>query len=400
MPFSSQVISLPIDPLPVFLMSDTAQIRAGEELNLEALSAYLLAQSSELPEQSAIQFEAVPRPQSAIQVEQFPGGHSNLTYLVRLDGREFVLRRPPFGPVAPTAHDMPREYRLLAAIHPVFPLAPQPYLLCADPAIIGAPFYLMERRQGIIVRREVPPEIGTDLRLRRRISEAVVETLADLHSIDIYQHGLDKLGKPAGFVARQVNGWAGRWERAKTCELPVLDEVVKWLVKNLPPDPERPTLLHNDYKLDNVMLDARDPSRVSAVLDWEMCALGDPLVDLGILLCYWSQSDDPAVRLEAARSATASPGWITRAEIVELYALRTGRDLSTISYYEAFALFKVAVVAQQIFFRYHNGQTKDERFAHFDKVVASLAETAWNLTRGSDVGYLCLNNEGRPREMA
>ncbi|HZS06849.1 MAG TPA: phosphotransferase family protein [Blastocatellia bacterium] len=380
-------------------MSDTTPIRAGEELNQEALNAYLREHLPELlgEEGSAIQFDALRRPQSAI--EQFPGGHSNLTYLVRLEGREFVLRRPPVGPVAPTAHDMPREYRLLAAIHPVFPLAPRPYLLCEDTGVIGAPFYLMERRQGIVVRREIPPEIGNDLKLRRRVSESVVDTLADLHAIDIQANALDRLGKPAGFVERQVKGWAGRWERAKTSDVPAIDEVIAWLIKNLPPDPPQPTLLHNDYKLDNVMLDAADPTRVVAVLDWEMSAVGDPLVDLGILLCYWSQSDDPAVRLEAARSVTASPGWMTRAEIVERYAARTGRDVSAISYYETFALFKVAVVAQQIFFRYHNGQTQDARFASFDKVVAALAEAAWNLTRGSDVGYLCLNYQGRPRDL-
>jgi aminoglycoside phosphotransferase (APT) family kinase protein len=350
---------------------DTAPIRQGEELNQEALNAYLRHHLSELFEEN----------QSAI--EQFPGGHSNLTYLIRLDNHEFVLRRPPFGPVAPTAHDMPREYRMLAAIHPVFPLAPKPFLLCEDTAIIGAPFYLMERRHGIVVRQTAPPEIGDDLQLRRRISESVVDTLADLHAIDLRAHGLEGLGKPVGFVERQVRGWAGRWERAKTSDVPFLNEVLAWLVKNLPPDPARPTLLHNDYKLDNVMLDAHDPARVVAVLDWEMCALGDPLVDLGTLLCYWSQGDDPAVRQLAARSVTTQPGWMTRAEIIERYAARSGRDVSTIAYYETFALFKVAVVAQQIFLRYHNGQTRDERFANYDKVVESLAEAAWLLTRGA-----------------
>ncbi|HWQ31316.1 MAG TPA: phosphotransferase family protein [Blastocatellia bacterium] len=374
---------------------DTAPIRPGEEINAEALAAYLREHLPELFEadQSAIsnlQFE----------IEQFPGGHSNLTYLVRAGGREFVLRRPPFGPVAPTAHDMPREYRMLAAIHPVFPLAPKPYLLCEDASVIGAPFYLMERRRGLVVRREVPPEIGSDLHLRRRISESVIDTLADLHAIDLHAHGLENLGKPAGFLERQIKGWAGRWERAKTSEVPVLNEVLQWLWKNLPPDPARPTLLHNDYKLDNVMLDERNPARVIAVLDWEMAALGDPLVDLGILLCYWSQGDDPAVRQQAARSVTVLPGWMTRAELIERYAARTGRDVSAIAYYETFALFKVAVVAQQIYFRYHNGQTRDERFAGYDKVVEALAEAAWNLTRGADAGYLCLYNEGRPRDMA
>jgi len=376
------------------IIMDTAPIRPGEELDHEALQAYL---RHHLPELFGPHSSAISNPQLAI--EQFPGGHSNLTYLVRLAGHEFVLRRPPFGPVAPTAHDMPREYRMLAAIHPVFPLAPKPYLLCEDTSILGTPFYLMERRHGLVIRREIPPQIGKDMKLRRRLSEAVIDTLADLHAIDLRAHHLETLGKPAGFVERQVTGWAGRWARAKTGEVRLLDEVIAWLIRNLPPDPARPTLLHNDFKLDNVMLDANDPAKVIAVLDWEMCALGDPLVDVGILLCYWSQGDDPLVRQEAARSVTASPGWMTRAELIERYAARTGRDVSAITYYETFALFKVAVVAQQIYFRYRNGQTQDERFAYFDRVVESLAEAAWNLTRGFDAGYLCLNNEGRARDM-
>lgn len=371
---------------------DTASVRPGEGLNEEALHAYLRGHLPELCNSDQTVGDT-------LSIEQFPGGHSNLTYLVRFAGRELVLRRPPHGSVAPTAHDMPREYRMLTALHPVFPLAPKPYLLCEDTAIIGAPFYLMERRRGIVVRRTIPPEIGNDLHLRQRVSEAVIDTLADLHAIDIQTSALEKLGKPAGFVARQIKGWSERWQRAKTSELPLLDEVMEWLRRKLPPEPARPTLLHNDYKLDNVMLDAADPTKIVAVLDWEMCALGDPLVDLGILLCYWPQGDDPQVRRDAARGVTDAPGWLTRAELVERYAARTGRDVSDMVFYETFALFKVTVVAQQIYFRYLNGQTRDERFAHFDRVVADMAEVAWNVMRGSDVGYLCLNNEGRPRDM-
>src|SRR5215813_10383380 len=262
---------------------DTAPIRPGEELDLAALERHLRERLPELMPGEILGPDE-------IELEQFPGGHSNLTYLLRLGGHEFVLRRPPFGPVAPTAHDMPREYRLLKAIHPVFPLAPQPYLLCEDASIIEVPFYLMERRRGFVISRDVPIEIGEDLALRRRVSEAMVDTISQLHSVDIYQSGLVNIGKPVGFVSRQLKGWSDRWERAKTSEVDAIDRVIKWLSARIPPEPDpqagRPaTLVHNDFKLDNVMLDPAEPSRVVAVLDWEMCTVGVPLVDFGIFLC-------------------------------------------------------------------------------------------------------------------
>ncbi|MBK9314050.1 MAG: phosphotransferase family protein [Acidobacteria bacterium] len=355
--------------------TDTAPVRPGEELNWKALEAYL---REHLPSKLAAgESISDAGPDAAgIEVEQFPGGHSNLTYCVRFGDREFVMRRPPFGPVAPTAHDMPREYRLLAAIHPHFRLAPEPYLLCEDTSIIGAPFYLMERRKGIVVRQAVPPEIGDDLDLRRRVSESLVDTLASLHAVDIQSSGLINIGKPAGFVKRQVEGWAGRWDRSRTSDLPEMTESARWLIDRLPPDPERPTLVHNDYKLDNVMLDPGDPARVVAILDWEMCTVGDPLIDVGLLLCYWPQADDPELFAGSLRSVTMLPGWLKRAEIIERYAERSGRDLSNIGYYHIFALFKLAVVIQQIYYRYHVGQTNDARFADFDKRVAALAKMA------------------------
>jgi aminoglycoside phosphotransferase (APT) family kinase protein len=345
---------------------DTEPIRPGEEIDQGALEAYL---RENLPEAR----------DGEVEVRQFPGGHSNLTYLIDCGGREFVLRRPPVGPVAPTAHDMPREYRLLAAIHPVFPLAPRPYLLCEDAGVIGAPFYLMERRRGVVVRREEPPEIGGDPALRRRVGEALVDALVTLHEVDLAAHDLERLGKPAGFLARQVKGWAGRWERARTSEVPAMEQVIAWLGRHLPPDAARPTLVHNDYKLDNVMLEEGDPARVAAVLDWEMAAVGDPLVDVGIFLCYWPQAGDPEARRDSISPVTTLPGWPTREQIVARYGERTGRDLGAIRYYETFAVFKVAVVLQQIFFRYHCGQTRDARFADFDRRVAGLAEVARGL---------------------
>jgi aminoglycoside phosphotransferase (APT) family kinase protein len=325
---------------------------------------------------------------ASLEVEQFPGGHSNLTYLLRMGGHEFVLRRPPFGPVAPTAHDMPREYRLLSAINPLFKLAPRPYLLCEDTAIIGAPFYLMERRRGLVIRRDIPREIGDDLDLRRRVSLAMVDTMAALHDVDIYSTGLDRIGKPVGFVTRQVRGWTERWHRSKIDDVPEIDSVIAWLAERIPsePDPQagRPaTLVHNDFKLDNVMLGPDAPSRVVAVLDWEMCTVGDPMIDLGIFLCYWAEKQDPEARRESISPVTTEAGWLTRREIIARYAEITGRDVSGIAFYETFALFKIAVVLQQIYFRYVRGQTGDERFRDFGKRVEGLAKAALDLAESS-----------------
>ncbi len=356
--------------------SDTAPVRANEELNLDALGDYLSQHLSH--EEDA-----------RVELEQFPGGHSNLTYLIRFGGEDFVLRRPPMGPVAPTAHDMPREYKLLTAIHPYFQLAPKPVLLCEDSTVIGAPFYLMERRRGIIVRHRLPPEIGDNTEMRRRVSEAVVDTLVSLHAVNIHESGIIQIGKPAGFVARQVTGWAQRWHRSQTSVIGEMEEVIRWLIDRIPAGTDEEiasaTLVHNDYKLDNVMLDAEDPARVVAVLDWEMCTVGDPLVDVGLFLCYWTLKDKEEADGKSLGIVTHGPGWLGREELIELYASKTGRDLSRIKFYETFALFKVAVILQQIFFRFVRGQTRDERFRNFDRRVLGLARAAHELSRHSNI---------------
>jgi aminoglycoside phosphotransferase (APT) family kinase protein len=273
---------------------------------------------------------------------------------------------------------MAREYRWLAAVHPVFPYAPRPYLLCDDPRVIGSIFYVMERRHGIVVRHDEPPALAGHPAARRRISEALVDTLADLHAIDVAAHGLSGLGRPAGFVERQLRGWTERWHRSKTTELPDMDAIAEWLSARLPPDPVRPAIVHGDFKLDNVMLDAADIGRIVAVFDWEMSALGDPLVDVGIVLAYWAATAPPGQH-DALTAVTDRPGWFTRDEIVDRYAVRTGRDLSAIRFYETFAVFKVAVVIQQIFYRFHSGQTDDPRFAGFADRVKYLARQAASL---------------------
>ena len=344
--------------------SDTSAVRPGEELNGSALEHYL---HQNLPEASA-----------GVQIEQFPNGHSNLVYLVRTERREYVLRRPPLGPVAPKAHDMAREYRVLHAVHPYFREAPRVFLLCEDPSVIGSTFFLMERRRGLVIRDSIPRELAAIPDYQQQVSEAFIDCLVRLHSIDVSQPALSSLGKPAGFVERQVRGWSERWSRAKTEELPEMDRIVRWLHDSLPPSVDV-TLVHNDYKLDNVML--RPDGQVEAVLDWEMATIGDPLADLGLTMCYWTWAsvaaeDDPH---PATPGLTAQAGWYTRDQFLERYAERTGRDLTHIRYHEILGIFKLAVILQQIFYRFHRGQTQDERFRTFDRRVRGLIRLAASL---------------------
>jgi aminoglycoside phosphotransferase (APT) family kinase protein len=340
---------------------DTAPIRGGEELDVGILRDFLR--------------EKLPEAGDLTVIEQFPGGHSNLTYLLHCERGEYVLRRPPFGPVPPKAHDMAREFRVLEAVSPLFLQAPSVYLLCEDKAVLGAVFYLMERRRGVVLRRDAAPEFALIQDYPQRASAAFIDCLAELHSIDIRRHGLDSLGRPEGFLERQVRGWTQRWERAKTTELPQMHRLSRWLAEHLPASPP-PTIVHNDFKLDNVMLDPGNPGRITAVLDWEMATAGDPLVDLGIVLCYWPQPDDPRVRREAISPLTTQPGWFSRQQLLDRYQTRTGIGLSGICYYEVFGVFKLAVVLQQIYYRYCVGQTRDERFRDFDARVRGLADAA------------------------
>ncbi len=345
--------------------SDTSAVRPGEELDRAVLADYL---RRNLPEGAV-----------DIEIEQFPHGHSNLVYLVRTNLREYVLRRPPLGPLAPKAHDMAREYRVLNAVHPHFPEAPRVFLLCEDPSIIGGTFFLMERRHGLVLRDSVPRELAALPDYPRQVSEAFIDCLVRLHSMDVSQPALSALSKPEGFVERQVRGWTDRWNRAKTAELPEMERVVRWLHDSLPPS-VGVTLVHNDYKLDNVML-RPEGDRVEAVLDWEMATIGDPLADLGLTMCYWTWAsvaagDDPH---PATPGLTAQPGWYTRDQFLQRYAEQTRRDLTHIRYHEVLGIFKLAVILQQIYYRFHRGQTQDERFRNFDRRVRGLIHLAASL---------------------
>jgi aminoglycoside phosphotransferase (APT) family kinase protein len=333
-------------------VADTTAVRHGEELNGAALARYL---------------NAVIGINAPIEVAQFPNGHSNLVYLIRAGDREYVLRRPPLGPVPPKAHDMAREYRVLHAIHPHFPEAPRVFALCEDRSIIGSTFFLMERRHGVILLDAPPPAWASIPDYPRLVSEAFIDCLVRLHAVDMSPPAIGALGKPGGFVERQVRGWAERWQRAKTEELPAMDRVIQWLYDRMPP-PLAPTLVHNDFKLDNVMLCAT-ANRVEAVLDWEMATLGDPLADLGLTLCYWTNAATSTL-------LTAQTGWYTRGQFIERYARRTGRDMTHLGYHEVLGIFKLAVILQQIYYRFHRGQTRDERFRDFDGRVQNLVASA------------------------
>jgi aminoglycoside phosphotransferase (APT) family kinase protein len=315
-----------------------------------------------------------------LRVDQFGGGHANLTYRLRFGAGpgavEYVLRRPPLGPVAPGSHDMQREYRALSVLWKAFPLAPRAFLYCEGPEPIGAPFVVMECRRGVVVRGVVPPEFGGGQHegANRRLSEMVVDVLADLHAVDPKPIGLDALGRdPERFLERQVRGWADRYERARTRSFAVADELVKWLVDARPASGP-PTLLHNDWRLDNMAVAPDDPGRCVAVFDWDMCTVGDPLADLGTLLAMWFDREETPV----GRSSmpTQLPGWLPRREAVRRYGERSGRAMDAVAWYDVFGTFKMAVVLQQIYYRWQRGQTRDERFAGLESAAEGLFELA------------------------
>jgi aminoglycoside phosphotransferase (APT) family kinase protein len=341
----------------------TRPVRPGEEIDTAALSGWLAAHAPELA--------------GPITVEQFPSGHSNLTYLLRVGEREVVLRRPPFGAAIKTAHDMGREHRILSALARVTDKAPRPLALCEDAAVLGAPFYVMERVRGVILRGTAPKEAaGLDAAALRRTSTALVDALAELHAVDVAAAGLAGLGKPEGYARRQIEGWHGRYFAAKTDELPAVESVAAWLLANVPAEGGRVALVHNDFKYDNVVLDPDDLGRVMAILDWEMATIGDPLFDLGTTLGYWIDPDDGDAMKSLPLGPTLLPGNLDRAGVVARYEERTGRAAGDMVLCYVFALFKIAVIAQQIYKRFVLGHTKDPRFAAMIVGVQVLGEQA------------------------
>ncbi|PYQ06816.1 MAG: phosphotransferase family protein [Acidobacteria bacterium] len=334
--------------------------RAGEELDEGRLAQYL---------RRTLALEG------PVRVEQFPGGHSNLTYLVTVGARELVLRRPPFGSTVKTAHDMGREFRVLSAIGPRFRKVPAVVAFCDDPSILGASFYLMQRVRGVILRSRVPEGVSLTPDTVSRLCAAIADTLVELHGIDYEAAGLADLGRPEGYAQRQVTGWTRRYQDAQTDAVADMDDVARWLAGHVPASGEA-SLLHNDYKHDNLVLDPGDPSRILAVLDWEMSTPGDPLMDLGTTLAYWVEEGDGDELKAAAFGPTRLPGSDTRRQLAARYAERSGRAVHDLDFYYCFGLFKIAVIVQQIHYRFRQGLTRDPRFAGLGRAVAVLARQA------------------------
>jgi len=338
-------------------MIEESNIRKGEEVDLESLRGYLI--------------RALDKEISSLEVLQFPAGSSNLTYAVSFDGEDFVLRRPPFGNRVKTAHDMSREHNVLSKLSKIYPPAPVPLAYCRDESVIGSEFYLMERRRGTIVRGRWPFEKT----LAKESAAAFIKNFADLHAVDYKQAGLADLGKPQGYTKRQVEGWSRRYFKSKTEEWPEVENTIKWLNERIPDDDEA-ALVHNDYKFDNIILDPLDPTNIVAVLDWEMATIGSPLMDLGTSLGYWMSKDTGEELLSMPFNPRVLMEIVSRDELVSMYAEASGREVSNVNYYYIFGTFKIAVIAQQIYYRYVKGYTADERFSHFNQFVGALGRIA------------------------
>jgi len=340
---------------------DTEKIRQGEELNEANLREFVGDRLSNIP--------------GEIEITQFPAGSSNLTYLVKIDRQEFVLRRPPFGNTVKSAHDMKREFDVLSKLSKVYQPAPKPLIYCADETIIGSEFYLMERRNGLIIRGVSPEILENSKELQRKVCKSFIENLVELHALDYEKIGLGRLGKPEGYARRQVEGWTKRYFNAKTDEHAELETSIEWLNRNIPASGGA-ALIHNDYKFDNVMLNPNDLTEIVAVLDWEMTTIGEPLMDLGSSLAYWMSADDGAEMLLMPFNPRVLMENTSRAKLIEMYAEKSGRDVSNMLFYYVFGLFKLAVIAQQIYFRFAKGFTNDKRFSTFNIFVNSLGKIA------------------------
>jgi aminoglycoside phosphotransferase (APT) family kinase protein len=339
-------------------VSETSSVRAGEELPLDALNAWLAS--------------AAPEVGRITGVEQFPGGFSNLTYLLKTSTGEFVLRRAPRGAPGGSAHDMPREARILSVCELRFIPAPRAIVTCEDPSVIGTAFYVMERVRGVILRGSKAPS-GYDAAAFATLGENFLDTLVAIHGATPSDPVIGGLGRPLGYVSRQVEGWTERYAKARTDDVASIEQLASWLAEHQPSE-SGACLIHNDYKYDNLVLDPEKPGRIVAVLDWEMATLGDPLLDVGTSLAYWIEAGDHPAFKALGLGITALPGNLTRAELWERYLKKSGRSQRSATWYHAFGVFKVAVIAQQIYARYKKGHTSDERFARLGEVVTLLGE--------------------------
>ncbi len=351
------------------LSDKSTKVRKGEELDLERMEEFLR--------------DNIPGLNGPISVEQFPSGYSNLTYLIKMGERELVLRRPPFGRKAKTAHDMGREFRILSALKGVFRYCPEPLIYTEEESVAGCPFYVMDRIKGIILRRDIPEGMELSPESMTALCEDLVDVHYELHSVDYESIGLGNLGKPEGYIRRQVEGWSERYRAARTGDAPSFERIMHWLSVEMPGESPRSAIVHNDYKFDNVVLDPLNNLKIKGVLDWEMATIGDPLMDLGSSLAYWVQADDSPA-LQAIRTLpTNLPGALTRSRIVAGYAEKAGIQTGDFRFYYCFGLFRLAVIAQQIYYRFYHGQTKDPRFKTLIGAVNALENTAVQLLRGA-----------------
>lgn len=341
------------------MVDDTIPVRSGEELNLSTLEDFLRKNVLDLPNEP-------------LELQQFSTGYSNLTYQLKMGEWEAVLRRPPLGPVAPKAHDMKREHHILSSINPYFQAAPEPILFSDDDSIVGSPFFLMERKHGVVIDSKFPEGVEPTSERCRQLSYVMVNMLADLHSIPYEKTGLAEISKPEGFIERQVHGWISRYERAKTDEIKGVGPLIDYLQKNIP-QYSQTSIIHYDYKINNAMFN-QNLSEMVGLFDWEMSTVGDPLADLGVALSYWTESSDPElIKFGLGQaSVTTLDGFLTRQEFIEAYAVRSGRNVSNIDFYLTFGYFKLAVILQQIYYRYKKGQTNDLRFSKLGTTVKSL----------------------------
>lgn len=345
------------------IIDQPISVRKGEELDELRLRGHLAQHLDEFDDNQTI------------EIEQFPGGHSNLTYLLTQGDQEFVLRKAPIGSTVKSAHDMSREYNVLSKLGPEYSKAPTPVYLCEKESILGSSFYLVERIRGLILRKDFPDTLAHSAEDHRQMCHSLINTLSELHQFDYEKLGLLKLGRPQGYTKRQVQGWSQRYQKAKTDSIADVDLVGKWLSENIPPE-NQGTLIHNDFKFDNLVLAPDNKREVVGILDWEMATLGDPLMDLGTALSYWIQADDPALLHNFRFAPTHLDGMLSRTELAEAYNQATGRSIEHILFYYVFGLFKSVGIVQQIYYRYHQGLTSDPRFAQFIHAVRVLSAQA------------------------
>ena len=352
-------------------IDEPADVRHGEELDPVKVGGFLK--------------DTIAGLKGELTIKQFPSGFSNLTYLVKASNREMILRRPPFGKKPKSGHDMSREYRILKALKPLFRYCPEPLVYTEDPAVMGCPFYVMERIHGLIIRKNLPEGLDLNPDRARKLSENLIKVLCELHSIDYRKAGLGDFGKPEGYVKRQVDGWIRRYRDARTPDAPDYEDVMGWLTEKMPGDTATPCVIHNDYKFDNVVLNPANPLEIIGILDWEMATIGDPLMDLGNSLAYWVEKDDPPNVQLIRMIATHIEGMLTRKEQVALYSEIMGRKIDNIDFYFCFGLFRLAVIAQQIYYRFYHGQTKDERFKMLIGAVKILETVAKDVIRNTNI---------------